>query len=154
MAESRSFDLLMPGSVIEGPSVTLQPDHLEVVRGIGGYTHPLFTDPEHVRVHSPFAAQPLPAEWTLFLLGGLAEQSGVFDETTVALVGIDEVRFPAAALVGDTVSLEMTVETRRVVAEGRRGIVDLHWRAVNQRAEDVLTCRVSMLFRLDEPGPG
>jgi acyl dehydratase len=139
----------VPGAVFTGPSVSVTEDHVEIVRNVGGYTHSLFTDPAFVRRRGIFPAQPVPAEWTLFLLGGLAEQTGVFDDTVIALVGIDEVRFPAPAMVGDSVSLEMVVVSRTEVKEGRRGLVELGWRAVNQRGLAVLTCRVSMLFRLD-----
>ncbi len=151
MNSNPSFDRLTPGVVITSPPAVLTDRHAGAVREVGGYTHPLFTDPEFVEHQSPFPSQPVPGAFTLFLLGGLAEQSGVFDETVVAMIGIDEVRFPHPALVGDVITLEMTSRSRRVVADGRRGIVELGWRALNQKEAEVLTCRVSMMFRLDGP---
>src|SRR5205823_1652627 len=73
-----------------------------------GYVFPLFRDEEFAR-RAGFAGIPLPGELLLLLLGGLAEQTGVFDETTLALTGLDKVRFLTPCLVGDSVRLEMEV---------------------------------------------
>lgn len=149
MPHNPAYDRLLPGAVFNSPHIRLAEDHLEIVRSVGGYTHPLFTDPEFVREQGLFPSQPVPAGWTLFLMGGLAEQTDAFDGDVIALVGIDQLRFPTPALVGDTVSLEMTVLSRSEIKAGRRGLVEFEWRAINQKGLEVLTCRVSMLFRLD-----
>lgn len=130
-------------------SVLLTDEHREAVVGIGGYVHPLFADPDFARDNSPFAALPVPGELTLFLLGGLAEQSGLFEDDIVALVAIDEVRFPSPAILGDTITLEMEVERQHRRSGGSTATVDLRWRAVNQTGVEVLTCRVKMLVRVE-----
>ena len=144
-----SYESFTPGSVIDAPSVLLTAEHLQVIRTVGGYTHPLFTDPDYVAANS-LPGQPVPGEWTLFLLGGLAEQSGAFGDDVAALVAIDQVRFSVPATVGDTLRLEIEVIDRREVSSGRRGIVEFIWRARNQRDLEVVECRVSMLFRLEQ----
>jgi acyl dehydratase len=101
----------------------------------------------YVREESPFDSPLVPGEFTLFLLGGLAEQSGLFEDDVVALVGIDEVRFPSAALIGDTVSLEMEVGAHQRRPGGSTGSIALRWRATKQTGEEVLICGVTMLVR-------
>jgi acyl dehydratase len=142
-----TFENLEPGGHYPGGSVTLTDEHRALVATLGGYTHPLFTDPVYVREQSPFSSALVPGELTLFLLGGLAEQSGLFGDDVVALVGIDEVRFPSAALVGDTITLEMEVGSHEREAGRSTGTITLNWRASKQTSEEVLTCLVTMLVR-------
>ena len=142
-----TFENLKSGGRYAGGSVTLTDEHQELVATLGGYTHPLFTDPVYVREQSPFSSALVPGELTLFLLGGLAEQSGLFGDDVVALVGIDEVRFPSAALIGDTITLEMEVGSHDRGAGRSTGTIILHWRASRQTGEEVLTCVVTMLVR-------
>jgi acyl dehydratase len=120
---------------------------VELLTALGGYTHPLFTDATYVQAHSPFPASPLPGQAVLLLCGGLAEQSDAFDEHVVALVGLDEVAFRAAALPGDTLALEMEVVEVLRSRKGDRGVVTLAWRCRNQRDEAVLDARARMLVR-------
>src|SRR5688500_15562350 len=88
-----TFDRLAIGERITAPTLVIPSAAAGLATTLGGYTHPLFTDPDYVRTSTPFSTSPLPGSLVLFLLGGLAEQSGAFDETTVAMVGIDNVRF-------------------------------------------------------------
>lgn len=130
--------------------MTLTDEHRDVVATIGGYTHPLFTDPDYIRTKSPFGSAVVPGQFTLFLLGGLAEQSGLLEDDVVALVGVDEVRFPSPALIGDTITLYLEVVGHQRRPGGSTGTITLHWRAKKQTGEEVLTCRVTMLIR--DPG--
>jgi acyl dehydratase len=114
-----------------------------------GYTHPLFADPDYARAHTPFPTTPLPGAVTLALMGGLAEQTDVFDDTVVALVGMDAVRFPSAAFPDDLLHLEMEVVAKEPSASGRRGVVTFAWRCVKQDGTVVAEANASLLFRLE-----
>src|SRR5207245_199054 len=76
--------------------------------GIGGYVHPIFTDAEFV-ARTPLGRTPLPGEAVLLIMGGLAEQTERFDDTTIALVGFDQVRFVAPVFAGDEVHLDVEI---------------------------------------------
>jgi len=142
-----TFKNLQPGQSYPGGSVTLTEHHRELVATVGGYTHPLFTDAAYVREQSPFTSALVPGELTLFLLGGLAEQSGFFGADVVALVGIDNVRFPSPALIGDTIELAMDVVNHERRVGGSTGTITLDWQALKQTGDVVLKCRVTMLVR-------
>ncbi len=142
-----TFDRLAPGTMIHTPEVTITEEHAEAVRTLGGYDHPLFTDREHAQ-RLGFGGPPVPGEWTLLLLGGLAEKSGAFDDSVLALVAMDEVRFVKPAIVGDRIALQMQVLDRRIARRPDRGTLDIHWRATNQDGEEILSCRVTMLCAL------
>lgn len=111
-----------------------------------GYVFPLFHDAAFAH-RAGFGAIPVPGELVLLLLGGLAEQAGVFDETTLALTGLDEVRFRTPCHVGDTIRLEMEVVGRELSSSGRRGFLTFAWTCFNQRGDTVLEARATLAFR-------
>ncbi len=93
-------------TVHRSPDRTLDPSFGAAMIESGGYVHPLFTDPEFL-AGSPFTTRPLPGQAVLLLMGGLAEQSGAYDERTLALLGFESVTFARAACDGDTVFVEV-----------------------------------------------
>lgn len=149
----RAFERLTVGDRFTTPDRTISEDAATIIR-LAGYTHPIFTDPAHVARSTTFAGRPIPGELTLLFLGGLAEQTGVFDETTLALVSLDAVEFKTPALLGDTIRLEMEVSEKQRSASGRRGFVTFAWTCRDQRAEIVLTARAVFAFRTAEDQEG
>lgn len=135
------------GMRFAGGARTVTESLVTLLTSLGGYTHPLFTDATYVAAASPFPSSPLPGQAVLLLLGGLAEQSGAFDESVVALVGFEQVGFRRPALPGDTLRLDMEVVALDRAAAGDRGVVTLAWRCTNQRDEVVLEARARMLVR-------
>ena len=148
-----TFERLTVGDRFVTPERTISEDATDVIR-YAGYTHPIFTDPAHVARSTSFAGRPIPGELSLLFLGGLAEQTDVFDETTLALVSLDAVEFTAPALIGDTIRLEMEVSAKTRSASGRRGFVTFAWTCRNQRGEIVLTATARFAFSTSERGDG
>jgi acyl dehydratase len=147
-----TFDeLAIDQEVVSAPRAVPE-DATDVIIGFGGYTHPLFTDPDYLRDRTPFERMPLPGELVLFLAGGLAEQTGLFDETTIALVGMDDIRFRTPAHAGDELRLHLRVVEKERSASGRRGTVRMAWRVINQHDDEILSALADMLFRLEEDG--
>jgi acyl dehydratase len=73
--------------------------------------------------------------------------------TTVANLGMDEVRFPKPVFHGDTLRIESEVlELRESKSRPQNGIVIFAHRAFNQRDELVAICKRSALM-LRKPGP-
>ena len=84
---------LKVGERIVTPGKTITHAATTIMTGLGGYTHPMFNDEEYCKANTPFGGMVAPGEMTLFFMGGLAEASGIFDETVIALVGLDNIRF-------------------------------------------------------------
>lgn len=147
-----------PGNMIIGgfavgerfvaPRRTVTEALLETMTALGGYTHPLFADATYVRDHTPFERTPVPGALTLFLLGGMAEQTGRFN-AVIAMLGIDDVRFPEPALVGDTLELTISVRDARPSSSGRTGIVTVEWDCRSDRGAHVLDATVTFLVALE-----
>lgn len=142
-----SFESLTPGSSFTSPSQMITEDDAATLIRIGGYTHPLFTDPTYA-AESIFGRSPLPGEAILHLMGGLAEQSGRFDDTVVALLGFDAVQFASPAFAGDSIHVLIEVLSREPRPNGKRGEVVMAWRCRNERGELVCDATARMLFRL------
>ena len=115
----------------------------DIVR-IGGFTHPLFTRPDDVRLPT---GSPLPGQAVLLLMGGLVEQSGRLADAIV-LLGMSDVRFRRPAVAGNRVTVRVEVLAQTGHRSGNV-VQTMRWQAVD--IDDVLVeATVEMLVR---PGP-
>ncbi|MGH2828872.1 MAG: MaoC family dehydratase [Actinomycetota bacterium] len=145
---SGTFDALQVGQTFVTPAhVVTDEDHASLVAR-GGYTHPLFTDASFAAT-TPLGRSPLPGQAVLLLMGGLVEQSGRFDDTVIALVGFEEVLFRRPVFPGDTIRVEVSVDSKEPRDDGRRGLLGMTWRCVNDRDEAAVEASAHMLFRRD-----
>ncbi|HKA50645.1 MAG TPA: MaoC/PaaZ C-terminal domain-containing protein [Candidatus Dormibacteraeota bacterium] len=144
---SGTFERATIGDRWISPELKLDERCREVIAW-AGYVFPLFSDEGFAR-RAGFAGVPVPGELVLLLLGGLAEQTGAFDEATLALTGLNAVRFRTPCLVGDTIRLEMEVVGKELSSSGRRGLVTFAWTCRNQRGEAVLSAEATLAFRTD-----
>jgi acyl dehydratase len=143
-----TYTELSIGDVLTTPSRTLDADTCAELIRLGGYTHPLFTDPAYA-ASSPIGRTPVPGEALLLIMGGLMEQTERFDETTIALVGFDAVRFAAPAFADDEIRVEAEVLAKEPSSSGRRGTVVFAWRCFNAAGDLVVDATARMLFRVD-----
>lgn len=138
---------LQEGQKFESPSRKLDDDLLRQLVDLGGYTHPLFKDPEFAK-QTPMGSTPLPGEALLLIMGGLLEQTGKFDETTIALVGFDQVSFRAPGFAGDEVRVLATVLSKNLSSSGAKGVVTFQWNCVNGAGESLVEAKAKMLFAI------
>jgi acyl dehydratase len=137
-----TFDDLNVGDTFATPSVTVSEDTAATLVKLGGYTHPLFTDPGFA-ASSPFGRAPLPGQAILLIMGGLVEQSERFDETTIALLGFDEVAFRKPAFAGGGLAVDVTV-----LEKEPRGVLIMRWACRDGDGDVVCDARARMLFRV------
>lgn len=139
-----TFDALSVGDIFMTPARALDADTVAALVSLGGYTHPLFTDPAFAAA-SPFGRSPVPGQALLLLMGGLVEQTDRFDDTTIALAGFEAVRFIAPAFGGDTIHVD--VEIRAKEQHTHRNTIDFLWRCLNDRDELLVDLTARMIFR-------
>ena len=101
---------------------------------------------------TPFGVPLVNSVFTLGLLVGLSVYDTTYG-TTIGNLGWEEVRFPRPVLVGDTLRAVTTVLSKRE-SQSRKdsGIVVFEHRALNQRDEEVASCRRAALM-LKRPVP-
>ncbi len=115
---------------------TITEGAITMLVGLGGYTVPLFTDEEYAQT-TIFKGRIAPGRLAIFMIGGLIEQLGIFDETLVALVGIDKVRFKNPLRAGDTIKVEIEIIDKRETKNPERGIIIHKESCSNQRGDIV-----------------
>jgi acyl dehydratase len=107
---------------------------------------PLHIDKEYMRAHSEFGEPLVNSFFTLGLIVGISINDTTLG-TTVANLGLEEVRFPKPLFVGDTVRVETeVVAMRRSRSRPGNGILKLEHRGFNQRDELVAICRRNVLM--------
>jgi acyl dehydratase len=106
---------------------------------------PLHIDHEHMRT-TEFGKPLMNSFFTLGLIVGISINDTTLG-TTVANLGLTDVRFPAPLFVGDTVHVETEVIAMRL-SESRpmNGILTLEHRGFNQHDVLVAICRRAVLM--------
>ena len=143
-----TFDRLQIGERFSSPIFKVDPERARDIVRWAGYVHPLFTDPTYPATVG-LSRGIVPGELVLLILGGLAEQTGIFDETTIALVRFESVEFKRPAMAGDSLRLDMEVIEKDTSSSGRRGFVTFKWTCFDNSDEEVLEAHAVLAFKLD-----
>lgn len=102
---------------------------------------PLHIDKEYMRTQSEFGQPLMNSFFTLGLIVGISINDTTLG-TTVANLGLEEVRFPSPLFVGDTVHVETEViASRPSRSRPTNGILTLEHRGFNQDDVLVAVCR-------------
>jgi acyl dehydratase len=107
---------------------------------------PLHIDHEYMRTQSEFGKPLMNSFFTLGLIVGISINDTTLG-TTVANLGLEEVRFPAPLFVGDTVHVETEVVAMRPSrSRPNNGILTLEHRGFNQDDVMIAVCRRNVLM--------
>ena len=143
---SKYFEDFRVGEVFRTPGKTMTEGAIAMMVGLGGFTIPLFNDEEYARP-TPFGSRIAPGRLTLVVMGGLEEQIGIYDDTVIALLGLDKVRFKAPLKAGDTIHVEFEVIDLKETSKPDRGIMVHKSKCLNQRGEVLIECEATHLMR-------
>src|SRR5690606_29029993 len=107
---------------------------------------PLHIDREYMRTQSEFKEPLINSFFTLGLIVGISINETTLG-TTVANLGMEDVRFPAPLFAGDTVHVETEVVAMRPSrSRPQNGILTLEHRGYNQHDVLVAICRRNVLM--------
>ena len=107
---------------------------------------PLHLDAEFA-AHTEFGQRVVNSLFTLGLMIGMTVNDTTLG-TTIANLGLTDVRFPKPVFHGDTITVKTTVElVRESQSRPEAGLVGFQHSAYNQRGEEVATCRRTALMR-------
>ena len=135
------------GDRFKTPGRTITESMISLMVSLGGYNQPFFLDEEEAK-KSIFGGRIAPGRMTIFMMGGLEEQSGMWDEETMlALMGIDKVRVKAPLRPGDTLRVEMEITEKRETSRPDRGIIIHRSVCKNQRGEEVAETEAAHLVK-------
>lgn len=107
--------------------------------------HPLHTDDAFARSMG-FPGRIAHGLFSLALLEGLKAEMGLYETTSVASLGWDEVRFRKPVVADDMLRTRVTFLSKRPSRQPGRGVVIEHVELLNQRNEVVLSAKHSTLL--------
>lgn len=112
--------------------------------GLSGDFNPLHTDAT-IAETTPWKKRIAHGILGLSIASGLINQLGLFEGTTIALLGYEEWRFTRPIFFGDTIHVEMKIIDKRETSKPDRGILMREINVVNQNGEVVQTGRSGLM---------
>lgn len=119
------------GEQAVSPGRTITETDVVMFSWVSGDTNQAHTDAVFAE-RSPFGKRLAHGALGLSVVTGMSHRIGQVDGTGMALLGLDEWRFPAPVFIGDTVHLRTTVLEARVTAKPDRGVLKRRMELVNQ----------------------
>ena len=119
---------------------------IETCAGLSGDYNPLHTDEEYAKT-TQFGTRVAHGPLTYLFAAGLLFQLHLYDDTLIAFLGFDKLRFTKPVKIGDTVRAKIRVTGKRETSRSDRGIVRRELLVLNQRDEIVLEADQSFLIK-------
>jgi acyl dehydratase len=113
------------------------------------YSEPLFMDREYIEKETPFKRPIAPALLTVSMADVLSILSGIIHRTGMALLGV-KLDVKAPVFIGDTISVDIEVLTKRETKKEDRGIITFLHRVMNQKDELVVEYQVTRMIKRHE----
>ena len=132
----RYFDDFAAGETFTTAARTVTEGAVDQFAGLSGDFNPLHTDEESAR-QSPMKGRIAHGMLVLAIATGQVNQLGLFEGTTLALLGMDRIRWTAPVRLGDTIHAELTVKETRESSKPDRGVLVMDVSVRNQRGETV-----------------
>lgn len=133
------------GQEIVTASRTVTEADVVIFAGLTGDYNPLHTDEEKAK-KGPFKTRIAHGYLGLTIGMGLKNQTGIFEGTTMAYMGLNSLRFTGALFFGDTIRVKMKVTDKKETKKEDRGIVILDFFLINQKDETIAEGQENILM--------
>ena len=134
--KGRTFDQFTEGEVIETCGRTITEADVVAFAALSGDWNPLHTDAVWA-AGTPFKERIAHGMLVASVATGLANSSGVFEGTTIALLTMTN-KWTGPVKFGDTIHMEMKVGAKKETGKPDRGIINFLKTVKNQRGETVM----------------
>jgi acyl dehydratase len=146
-----AFDDIEQGREYPTFSRTITEADHSLFLGFARMTLPIFNDVSYAKT-TAIGSRLAPGFMTCSIVAGMMES--VLGRSTLAGLGMDEMRFPNPVRIGDTIRARIGVVEKRALSDGKRGMVALQIKTLNQRDEIVLQFIAKVMLSLKEPPLG
>lgn len=140
-----TFDQFNIGDVFVCQSRTVTEADTVNFAGVSGDYNPLHTDEEFGKT-TPFGGRIAHGVLGLAIATGQANQLGVFEGTTIALMQ-QTVKYVGAVKFGDTIHLELKVAEKKESSKPDRGVVTFDAIVLNQAGKPVIDSQWVLLMK-------
>lgn len=120
------------GQVFTTPARTITEGDLVQFTGLSGDYHPVHTDEEFSK-GTRFGTRIAHGLLGVSIITGLMLRTGVFEESVVALLGIDNWKFHNPIFIGDTLKCKILIRGKRLSSKSSYGIVYRDFELYNQK---------------------
>jgi acyl dehydratase len=132
------------GRSFHSASRTITEADVMTFAGVSGDFNPLHTD-ETFAAKTPAGTRIAHGMLSMAVATGLANQLGIFEGTTVALMQ-QTIQYKGMVRFGDTIRITMTVRDRKETKNPARGVVTFEVPILNQRDETVVQSEWTLMM--------
>ena len=143
----RYFEDLPEGEPISGPSRRVTVEDIDAFTRLTGDTNRLHADDAFAR-QAGYDGRIAHGALVVSLAVGLAWQTGVLEDTTLAFRTIENWKFSAPVYPGDEITLRGQVAERRALPRAAAGLVRFDLEVVNQHGQVVGGGSLRLLMRM------
>lgn len=144
--QEKYWDDFAVGETFRTGSITVTEAHMVQFSGLTGDYHPLHSDAEYCK-NTIFQERIIHGPLTFGLALGLAVQSHYYGNALITLAGVDHIRFKKPVKPGDTLTVELAVESKKEISNRERGITTILYQVINQRQELVAEFQANVLMK-------
>jgi len=124
------------GAEFVSPARTVTEADIVMFAGLSGDYNPLHVNEEYCR-KTPFGGRIAHGPLIYAMAAGLIFQLHLYDDTLIAFLGFDNLKFTKPVKPGDTIHARLKVLEKRETSNPERGIMKRELRVLNQRDETV-----------------
>lgn len=134
------------GRTFKSGARTVTEADLVIYSGLSGDYNPLHTDEEYCKT-TDFGTRIAHGPLIYAIAAGLVFQMHLYDDTLIAFLGFENLRFTKPVKPGDTIHARLEVTERRETSRSDRGVMKRKLQVVNQRDEVVLDAVQAFLIK-------
>ena len=145
MTRGLTFDQFNLGDTFVSQARTVTEADVVNFAGLSGDFNPLHTDEEFGKT-TPFGARIAHGMLIAAMATGLANWTGVFEGTTIALME-QVIQYKGAVKFGDTVHLELKVAEKKETSKPDRGVIVVETKVCNQESKAVIEGKWTLMMK-------
>lgn len=124
------------GAEFESPARTVTEADIAAFAGLSGDYNPLHVNEEYCK-QTQFGTRIAHGPLIYAIAAGLLFQLHLYDDTLIAFLGFDSLRFTKPVKAGDTIHARIKVLEKRETSNPERGVMKRQLQVLNQRGEVV-----------------
>lgn len=124
------------GSTFKTSARTVTEADIVMFAGLSGDYNPLHIDEEFCK-QTPFGTRIAHGPLVYAIAAGLLFQLHLYDDTLIAFLGFEDLRFTKPVKAGDTIHAQIEVLEKRETSKPTRGVMKRKLQVINQNGEVV-----------------
>jgi len=134
------------GAEFESPARTVTEADIVQFAGLSGDYNPLHIDEEYCKT-TIFGGRIAHGPLVYAIAAGLLFQLHLYDDTLIAFLGFEDLRFTKPVKPGDTIHARVKVLEKQETSKADRGVMKRQLQVINQRGEVVQEGRQAFLLK-------